>query len=220
VKNTSFQTALCERLARAGLSLPDPQLDRLETYAELLERWNQAFNLTALSLGRWPPETVDRLFVEPLAAAVLVPQSPIDWIDIGSGGGSPAIPLKVVRPMTRLRLVESREKKAAFLREIVRSLQLDDATVSTGRIEEVADQWEGSGADLLTVRGVRIEPSLAGAAGRLLKRGGRLLIFSSSAASLTFPDESFQRLTKLELPVAGAAIHVFQTATDLLREGI
>ncbi|MBW8866026.1 MAG: class I SAM-dependent methyltransferase, partial [Acidobacteria bacterium] len=108
--------------------------DALEQYFSLLARWNPKVNLTALPLNPPGDETFDRLFVEPVVAAAHIEplnfrDAPLKWIDLGSGGGSPAIPLKIVRPSWHLTMVEAKERKAAFLREAIRALRLQEADV-------------------------------------------------------------------------------------------
>ena len=80
------------------MALDEALLTRLEIYYRLLSRWNTKINLTALPLEDLTDHAVDRLLIEPLAAARFVPESPLTWFDLGSGGGSPALPLKLVRP--------------------------------------------------------------------------------------------------------------------------
>ncbi|MDE0717983.1 MAG: class I SAM-dependent methyltransferase, partial [Rhodospirillaceae bacterium] len=117
---------ISRRAVLAGLE-PQPALTgRLAAYVELLQRWNARLNLTALDDS---DHGLDRLVIEPLAAARHVPRATLNVIDIGSGSGSPAIPLRIALGGTRLVLVEARQRKAAFLREAVRRLELADCTV-------------------------------------------------------------------------------------------
>ena len=169
--------------------MPAPQfIDQLERYFNLLRRWNVRINVTGLPLEPPVDETFDRLFLEPLAAATQVPDEPLSWFDLGSGGGSPAIPLKVVRPALRLTMVESKTRKAAFLREVVRVLNVADARVENARIEAVADRSAGA-AELITLRAIRVQPGLVEAATRMLSLDGKLILFTTrdkdSAAELT-----------------------------------
>ena len=92
----------------------------------MLSRWNQKINLTSLDD---PDEAIDRLMLEPLAAVRFVPAGVSAMMDIGSGGGSPAIPMKLVSPKVALTMVEVKARKSAFLREATRHLKL----VETGR---------------------------------------------------------------------------------------
>ena len=154
-------------------------LEPLEAYFQLLTQWNAKINLTSLPLDPPTDEAFDRLLVEPLAASKQIPtHTPSVWFDLGSGGGSPAVPIKIARPDLRLTMIESKERKGAFLREAVRALGLTHAAVETERFENVATNPEYAGtADLVTVRAVRADAELFLTAGRLLKHDGRLLMF-------------------------------------------
>jgi 16S rRNA (guanine527-N7)-methyltransferase len=170
------------RLQRAGLSVAPEAFARLEAYYRLLARWNQRFNLTGFPLDGATTDAVDRLLVEPLAASRLFADVPQMWFDVGSGGGSPAIPLRIVRPAARLVMVESKARKAAFLREAVRALELDGATVEERRFEEIlsADPSLKESSDLVTVRAVRTDEKLYDTALALLRPGGRLFLFGAA----------------------------------------
>jgi 16S rRNA (guanine527-N7)-methyltransferase len=125
-----FAARLQRRATRAGLSLPVDLLTALDAYYALLSRWNQRINLT--SIGN-RDEAVDRLLLEPLLAARFVASGARAFIDIGSGGGSPAIPLKLALPHLALTMVEAKTRKAAFLREAVRHLGLRETGVENAR---------------------------------------------------------------------------------------
>lgn len=164
--------------------LAPEHLEQLHGYYQLLARWNATINLTALPLGEWNDQTIDRLLVEPILAARYVPGAAIPWFDVGSGGGSPAIPLKILRPASQLTMVESKSRKAAFLREAVRELGLPSTVVETGRFEDLAATPGMAGvAQLVTVRAVRIDAGVFGAAAALLARSGALFLFTSGVAS-------------------------------------
>ena len=99
-------------------------------------------------------------------------------IDVGSGGGSPAIPLALATPRLHLRLVESKTRKAVFLREAIRDLGLGRAEVETTRFEELLARPELHEAmDLLTIRAVRVEPRTLVSLQAFLKPGGQLFLF-------------------------------------------
>jgi 16S rRNA (guanine527-N7)-methyltransferase len=97
-----FSTRLIRRAARAGLALNDDLTERLAAFHALLSRWNQKINLTSLAD---PDESIDRLILEPLLAARHVPVTATRLMDVGSGGGSPAIPLKLALPHLQLTMV-------------------------------------------------------------------------------------------------------------------
>jgi 16S rRNA (guanine527-N7)-methyltransferase len=175
--------------ARAGsipLTLTPSQLALLDRYWTLLALWNSRINLTALTLTDFPELSVDRLIVEPLAAATLFARASGVWFDVGSGGGSPAIPLKIVRPELVLTMVESRTRKAAFLREAIRTLELANARVLTERAEAAAARLPAT-ADYVTVRAVRPDAPLLEASRRLLASSGRLILFGSRELPTELP---------------------------------
>ena len=177
-----FRDRLARRTRRAKAPISLAMLEPLEAYFRLLAQWNAKINLTSLPLDTPTDEAFDRLLAEPLAAARQIPSHTSGvWFDLGSGGGSPAIPLKIARPALKLIMVESKERKGAFLREAVRTLSLADTTVETERFETVADKpvFAGS-ADIVTVRAVRTDDELFQSAARLLKGDGKLLMFRPS----------------------------------------
>jgi len=120
-------------------------------------------------------------------------------VDLGSGGGSPAIPLKIARPTLKLTMIESKERKSAFLREAIRVLGLAGATVRTERFEAVAGSAEHQGsADFVTVRAVRADQDLFEMVGKILKEGGQLLLFRE-AHSPTADPGGFKRVKTVPL---------------------
>jgi 16S rRNA (guanine527-N7)-methyltransferase len=151
----------------------------LETYYVLLAKWNARINLTAFQLdATGQDEAVDRLLIEPLVAARHISQSAVTALDIGSGGGSPAIPLALAAPRLHLRLVESKTRKAVFLREALRELGLGRAEVETTRFEELLARPDLHEAmDLVTVRAVRVEPRTLMSLQAFLRVRGQLFLF-------------------------------------------
>ena len=170
---------------------------QLESYFRLLARWNPKINLTALPLHPPSAETFDRLLVEPLVAARYIADSPLIWFDLGSGGGSPAIPIKILRPQARLTMVESRTRKAAFLREAVRELGLANVRVENARFEQASTRWART-AEIVTLRAVRADAVLFSAVVKLLAEGGRLLWFGSEGNEPE-PGCRFQQLETVRL---------------------
>jgi len=164
------------RAAKAGVAIDGRAMDALAGYVELLLRWNRRMNLTGLSDD---DKGLDRLVVEPLVAAGILGGGVCSIVDIGSGGGSPAVPMKLAVPGLRLRMVEPRMRRGAFLREVVRVLCLEDVVVETCRYEELLRRPDlREAADVVTARAVRVETHLLEG---LLKVGGRLLLFRGSA---------------------------------------
>jgi 16S rRNA (guanine527-N7)-methyltransferase len=187
-----FRDRLDERIKTADLpiTLTPSCFDQFVQYFQLLRKWNRRINLTALPIETFPSPMIDRLFVEPLAAAEFIVNSPAVWLDLGSGGGSPALPLKIVRPAMSLTMVESRSKKAAFLREAVNLLRLEQAEIQEARIEDLPERLGSPIADLITMRAVKVDASIADAMRRLLRPGGRLLLFGSETFDGSFQSDS------------------------------
>ena len=126
VATRDVHSRLVRRARRAG---EDPSLGFLtkaEAYLELLSKWNRRINLTALPLDPPSDEAIDRLIIEPLVAARQVSRADRLAIDVGSGGGSPGIPFHLAKPDVAVVLVEVKVRKSAFLREVVRHLELGD----------------------------------------------------------------------------------------------
>jgi 16S rRNA (guanine527-N7)-methyltransferase len=174
-------------------------LGPLEAYFRLLAQWNAKINLTSLPLNEPSDAAFDRLLVEPLAAARQVPDASRVWYDLGSGGGSPAIPLKIARPALKLTMIESKERKAAFLREAIRTVGLAETDVLNERFEQTAETPGNSGvADLVTVRAVKADSELITTAGVLLNTGGRLLLFRPAHVASADPP-GFARISTVLL---------------------
>jgi 16S rRNA (guanine527-N7)-methyltransferase len=174
-----FSDRLSKRARRAGVTIEPEVGEALAAYYRLLELWNQKVNLTAFSLSDAPDEAIDRLLIEPLVAARHMHGSPHPhMMDIGSGGGSPAIPLRIALPGMKLLMVESKTRKSAFLREAVRQLGLTDTTVETVRAEDLLARPELHEAlDVVSVRAVRIEAKLLMRLQAFLRLGGRVFLF-------------------------------------------
>jgi len=185
------------RARRADVQLSEALLDRLETYFRLLSAWNAKINLTALDLVRDPDKAVDRLLIEPLAAVRHLQPGAAGAIDIGSGGGSPAIPMKLARPDVSFTLVEAKTRKCAFLREAGRQLDID-LRVETARYELLLSRPEFHEAfDVVTLRAVRVEPKILLGLQAFLKPGGEFLLFRGPSAA-----EPQAALTPLLVPQA------------------
>ena len=187
MKHSDFRERLLARAGRANLTVEPGVVEALEAYYNLLTHRNKRINLTSLSLDRLTDQALERLILEPLTAASYVEDRPMKWFDLGSGGGSPAIPLKIARPRTRLMLVESRSRKAAFLREVVRELQLSDVEVIENRIEGLISEASQPSADLITIRAVRLDRRMLTLLASFLIVGGQLLFFG---ADVTPPPDS------------------------------
>lgn len=185
--STTRLAHLLDRASRADVALDAATAEPLAAYLALVYRWNARMNLTALED---PDKATDRLIVEPLAAASRVPFG-ASLIDIGSGNGSPAIPLRIARPdLGPVRLVESKMRKGVFLREAIRQLQLEGVVVENDRYEALltrADLHEAH--DVLTLRGVAWNTGVLGRLQRFVRSGGRICLFAGGRGEGPEADE-------------------------------
>jgi 16S rRNA (guanine527-N7)-methyltransferase len=129
--------AIRHALGEFQISVNDGQVSQIQQYMSTLLTWNEKVNLTAI---RDPLEILYRHFCESMYAAVSVPLERGRLADIGSGGGFPGLPLKILRPKIELFLVESNVKKATFLAEVVRVLGFNNARVLVSRYEELGEE--------------------------------------------------------------------------------
>lgn len=164
----------------------DPALaPQLELYFSLLARWNAKINLTAFNLREPRDEAFDRLLIEPIVAAKYLPAGATSVIDIGSGSGSPGIPLRLAAPHVRLTMVESKTRKAVFLLEALRHLEIVDASVETARFEQLLTRPELHEAfDVMTIRAVRVESATLMTLQAFLRPGGHLLWFQGAGREI------------------------------------
>jgi 16S rRNA (guanine527-N7)-methyltransferase len=179
MSSREFRDRLRRRARRASVEVSPELADALERYFFLLTRWNAKINLTSLKLeSNGDDEAMDRLLIEPVVAARYVGALTQTAIDIGSGGGSPALPLALACPRLSIRLVESKTRKAVFLREAIRELALTRVTVETSRFEELLTRPElHEGLDLVTIRAVRVEPRTLVSLQAFLRPAGQLFLF-------------------------------------------
>jgi 16S rRNA (guanine527-N7)-methyltransferase len=184
VNTREFKERLQRRAKKAGLSVGPDLSAKLEIYYRLLATWNQKINLTALNLAEASDESFDRLLIEPLAAARHAPSAPGKMLDVGSGGGSPALPFALAAPHLSLLMVESKTRKSVFLREAVRALGLTTADVATARFEELLARPDLHEAHhLVTIRAVRVETRLLLSLQAFIRPGGQLFLFRGPAAT-------------------------------------
>ena len=115
-----------------GVELSGRQQEQLLAYLALLIKWNKAYNLTAV---RDPDEMVSRHLLDSLSVAPQVAEAGDDWLDVGSGGGMPGIPLAILFPERRFTLLDSNGKKTRFLTQVKLELQLQNLEVVHSRVE-------------------------------------------------------------------------------------
>jgi 16S rRNA (guanine527-N7)-methyltransferase len=168
------ETAAIARLLGPFIELDETRLRAISTYIDLLLKWNARINLTAI---REPGEIVQRHFGESLFAAkhLLEQKLPQTAIDLGSGAGFPGVPFALLATEVQVTLIESQQKKATFLKELIHVLGLKNAKVFSDR----AESFPGT-ADLVMLRAVEKFEQALRMAIRLTNEGGRVALMIGS----------------------------------------
>jgi len=210
-----MDSELISKLLQPFVTFPlsEAQLTNISTYIDILLRWNQKLNLTAV---RDPEQIVTRHFGESIFAAghlfahTAIESSP-HLVDVGSGAGFPGIPMKLCFPFLRVSLIESHQKKATFLREIIRHLGLTEIDVFAGRAEALQDRI----FDVVTLRGVERFEDVLPVAAKLLNPEGRLALLVGegqiSAATTLLP--SFRWQNPVRIPISTSRVLLVGSAT-------
>ena len=124
---------LSQGAEQLGVSLSETQHAQLLAYLALLIKWNKAFNLTAV---RNPDEMVSRHLLDSLSVVPFVESLGDNWLDVGSGGGMPGIPLAIMFPERQFTLLDANGKKTRFLTQVKHELKLANLEVIHSRVEE------------------------------------------------------------------------------------
>lgn len=162
-------------LAAAGqMPLDEGTARKFASYLALFRRWNERLNLSAI---RDEEGIYSRHFVESIAVARALPRGIGTLLDFGSGAGLPGIPIALCRPEIAVTLAESQGKKAAFLREVVRTLGIG-AEVSASRAETLHAVF-----DCAILRAVDKMPKAVAAAVRLVGPAGWLALMTTGVES-------------------------------------
>lgn len=165
-------TQLC---AKQGLEIGDQQQEQFDCYTDFLLSENEKYNLTAV---RDRDGVIGRHLFDSLAPIFLnqFPQEAQTVIDVGTGGGLPGIPLAIVAPQHQYFLLDSTEKKCAFLRAFLSKVSLP-VQVTWGRAEELGQGEFREAFDLAVSRAVAALPALCELVLPMIKVGGRFLAY-------------------------------------------
>src|SRR5882724_11870688 len=134
---TPSAKAIARAMSEFKITLDSKQIEQIQQYTAILLRWNAKTNLTSI---HDPLEILYRHFCESMFGAIVIPVEKCRLADVGSGGGFPGVPMKIIRPAMDLFLVESSAKKATFLAEVIRELGLTDVRVLVSRYEELSEE--------------------------------------------------------------------------------
>jgi len=170
-----------------GIALSIEQVNLFFVYLAELRKWNKKINLTAIIEER---DTVIKHLLDSLSyLKAFTPAPGIRLLDMGSGAGFPAIPLKIAAPEISITMVESVKKKASFLRHIVRTLPLTGADILDIRMEELPDSAHSS-FDIVTARAFAEMPEALGHGVKFLKPGGLMILSRGPEETLSEQEQA------------------------------
>ena len=160
--------ALTDGIRALQLDLTDAQVAQLMDYLALLSKWNAVYNLTAV---REPARMVEQHLLDSLAVVPAFEQA-ANVLDVGSGGGLPGMVLAIARPDMQVSMIDTVQKKTAFLTQAKSELGLLNVTVHTGRVEQLQVTRK---FDVITSRAFAELTDFVSWSGHLLANGGRFL---------------------------------------------
>jgi 16S rRNA (guanine527-N7)-methyltransferase len=172
-RDSRIEHLIKARLKTAGYEIPSLAIERLATHLALTLKWAAAISLTSI---RALDEAIDRHVLESVAASSRVDPATGPLLDIGSGNGYPAIPIKIVRPEVQALLLEPHLRRSIFLRQVITALSLDGIEVRRERVEAPEDLARYSPLGSITMRGVAVVPVVLQGAVRSLERDGRIVM--------------------------------------------
>jgi len=140
-----------------GVVISDNELELFSLYLENLKKWNESINLTAIKGDR---EIVLNHFIDSLSIASFI-EDDKSVLDIGSGGGFPGIPLKIVRSKLKATLLDSVDKKVSFMNDTIRKLKFENINAIWGRAEDLENKVPRESFDYVVTRAVGSIPNTA-----------------------------------------------------------
>ena len=177
----TLRRRLIDGASAFGLVLSDDQADACLVYLVELEKWNRKINLTAIRDER---EIVTKHFVDSFSyVRGFTPSPGMALLDMGSGAGFPALPIKIAAPDLSVTLVESVGKKGAFLRHIIRTLRLQNAVVLEARTGELPAERHGR-YDVVTARAFADMGTALREGAAFLKKGGVMVLSRGPAETV------------------------------------
>jgi 16S rRNA (guanine527-N7)-methyltransferase len=178
-------------LRKWGVHVHSDQAWKLDVFLDELELWNQKINLTGLSSRQ---KIVEELLVDSLLPTPFLPDEG-NLLDVGSGAGFPAIPIKICKPGLRCQLIEPNAKKTHFLKQVIRLARLENIEVIQGRMEEQEGALFPAGYDVITSRAFVPLPRFLILCAPRLSPGGRMVAFlgGRSGSAIQESTEIIQR---------------------------
>ena len=205
-----LEQILLRGAAQLEVELTGAQRDALMAYLDLFQKWNKAYNLTAV---RDPEQMVIRHLLDSLAIAPYIEAD--RYIDVGTGGGLPGVPMAILFPDRRFDLLDSNGKKTRFLFQVKTALALDNMTVHHARVEAFRPEQS---YDVVLSRAFASLLDMVTGCRHLLEPGGHFLAMKGTRpddelAALPFDDCRLQAIHTLAVPGLDEQRHL----VDLLR---
>jgi 16S rRNA (guanine527-N7)-methyltransferase len=194
--------------AQMNVPLTEAQAGKLLDYLDLLQKWNKAYNLTAVR------ERSAMLTQHLLDSLSIVPHLPLgDLLDVGSGGGLPGIPLAILQPERSITLIDTVGKKAAFLKQAAMTLGLKNLNAVSDRIESWAPPANrAEGFAVISARAYATLATLVGQTRRLLAENGGWYamkgVFPDAEMAELPSDIAVMAVIPLQVPGLGAERHL------------
>jgi 16S rRNA (guanine527-N7)-methyltransferase len=146
-------------------------------YAHILKKWNRKINLTSITDSR---DIAVKHFLDSVAPSALIPQQGT-LLDIGTGGGFPGVPLKILRPQQAMVLIDGVRKKINFVKYVLRELHLDNIEAIQVRAEDlIRHHYKTNQFDIIVSRALADVDVLLELAEPLLRPGGRLVVYKGA----------------------------------------
>jgi 16S rRNA (guanine527-N7)-methyltransferase len=179
-----WMALFCDTLRRGsrrmGISLTETQVEQMACHAVELEKWNRHVNLTAI---KGPVDLARKHFLDAIAVQPYLCNRTGQWLDMGTGGGFPGLPVKLLNPEIRMILMDASRKKVHFLKHVIRILKIDDIEAVHGRVEAYHENPAFAGRfDGILARGLAGLDRLADLAAPLLSDAGSLYALKSPEA--------------------------------------
>lgn len=167
---------LQEIKGRYGLSIEARAIGIMARLDELVVEWGRAISLSGFSNAE---ERMERYFAEALLAAAWLPVKGLA-VDVGSGGGSPALPMAILNPAVQWSLLEPKRRKAVFLEEAIHTLRLSNVKIVRSRLEHYRPE---SAVDVVTSRGVSLGKDSLRIMSGWLQSEGQVILFTGRRLS-------------------------------------
>ena len=169
-----------------GIELSDYQIRLFGIYLDELWEWNKKVNLIGLSSRQ---RIITELLLDSLIPSPFLPEEG-RLLDVGSGAGFPAIPIKICKPQLKIRLMEANSKKVNFLKQVIRVTKLYEIEVMRGRIEKDGSILSPKGYHIITARALAPLPQILAWCTPYLMPGGLIVNFQGSQLGKVLEENS------------------------------